>query len=108
MNWLKIENREFNGKKWEGRGWESKKIFFVWLKLKIEAKIICYPFTQICIISHKGTIFSQNKNSVSERIFIFRYKNVASKSFYQNKIHPFPLMLMQRNEMWYTYTPLAI
>jgi hypothetical protein len=28
MNWLKIENREFNGKKWEGRGWESKKIFF--------------------------------------------------------------------------------
>jgi hypothetical protein len=41
------------------------------------------------------------KNSVSECIFIFRYKNVASKSFYQNKIHPFPLMLMQRNEMWY-------
>jgi hypothetical protein len=36
---LKIENREFNGKKWEGRGWESKKIFFVWLKLKIETKM---------------------------------------------------------------------
>ena len=59
------------------------------------------PFTQIFIINHKGTIFSQNKNSVSECIFIFRYKNVASKSFYQNKIHPFPLMLMQRNEMWH-------
>jgi hypothetical protein len=58
--------------KWEGRGLESKKIFFVWLKLKIEAKIIFYPFTQICIISHKGTIFSQNKNSVSECIFIVR------------------------------------
>jgi hypothetical protein len=56
---LKIENREFNGKKWEGRGLESKKIFFVWLKLKIEAKIIFYPFTQICIISHNhcaGTV----------------------------------------------------
>jgi hypothetical protein len=39
MNWLKIENREFNGKKWEGKGWESKKIFFVWLKLKIETKM---------------------------------------------------------------------
>ena len=39
MNWLKIENRELNGKKWEGRGWESKKIFFVWLKLKIETKM---------------------------------------------------------------------
>jgi hypothetical protein len=58
-----------------------------------------YPFTQIFIISHKGTIFSQYKNSVSEYIFFFRYKNVASKSFYQNKIYPFPLMLMQRNEM---------
>ena len=56
----------------------------------------------------KWQIFSQNKNSVSECIFIFRYKNVASKSFYQNKIHPFPLMLMQRKEMWYTYTPLGI
>ena len=40
--------------------------------------------------------------------FFLRYKNVASKSFYQSKIHPFPLMLMQRNEMWYTYTPLGI
>jgi hypothetical protein len=28
MNWLKRKNREFNGKKWEGRGWESKKLFF--------------------------------------------------------------------------------
>ena len=25
MNWLNIENREFDGKKWEGMGWESKK-----------------------------------------------------------------------------------
>jgi hypothetical protein len=40
--------------------------------------------------------------------FFFSYKNVASKSFYKSKIHPFPLMLMQRNEMWYTYTPLGI
>jgi hypothetical protein len=28
MNWLKIENSECNGKKWEGRGWESKKLGF--------------------------------------------------------------------------------
>jgi hypothetical protein len=41
------------------------------------------------LLSHKGTFFSQNKISVSECIIIFRYKNVASKSFYQNKIHPF-------------------
>ena len=61
--------------------------------------LILYPFTQIFIISHKGTIFSQNKNYVSECIFFFRYKNVASKSFYQSKIHPFPLMLMQ-TEKW--------
>jgi hypothetical protein len=36
-------------------------------------------------------------------VIFFRYKNVASKSFYQNEIQPFPLMLMQRNEMWYMY-----
>jgi hypothetical protein len=41
-----------------GKGGDEnlKRFFFVWPKLKIEAKIICYPFTQICIISHKGTI----------------------------------------------------
>ena len=39
--------------------------------------LIFYPFSQIVIISHKGT-----KK-------IFRYKNVASKSFYQSKIHLF-------------------
>jgi hypothetical protein len=22
MNWLNIENREFDGKKWDGMGWE--------------------------------------------------------------------------------------
>ena len=31
--------------------------------------------------------------------FFFSYKNVASKSFDKSKIHPFPLMLMQRNKM---------
>jgi hypothetical protein len=37
---LKIENREFDGKKWEWRGRESKKNFyFVWFKLKIETKM---------------------------------------------------------------------
>jgi hypothetical protein len=35
----------------------KKKIMFI-------IKIV-YPFTQIFIISHKGTVFSQNKNSVS-------------------------------------------
>jgi hypothetical protein len=66
-----------------------------------------YPFTQIFSIGHKGTIVSQSKNSVSECIF-FSYKNVASKPFHKSEIHPFPLMIMQRNEMWYTYTPLGI
>jgi hypothetical protein len=53
------------------------------------------PFTHIFIIGHKGTIFSKNNNSVSECIF-FIYKNVASKPLYKSKIHPFPLMIMQR------------
>ena len=81
-----------------GKGGDEnlKRFFFVWLKLKIETKMIFYPFTQIFIISHKETIFSQNKKSFSECIFIFRYKNVASKSFYQNKIHPFHLMLIAK------------
>jgi hypothetical protein len=29
MNWLNIENHEFDGKKWEGMGWESKKNFIL-------------------------------------------------------------------------------
>ena len=33
--------------------------------------LIFYPFTHIFIIGHKGTIFSQNKNSVSECIFCY-------------------------------------
>ena len=33
--------------------------------------LIFYPFTHIFIIVHKGTIFSQNKNSVSECIFFY-------------------------------------
>jgi hypothetical protein len=32
--------------------------------------LIFYPFTQIFIIGHKGTIFFQNKNSVSECILL--------------------------------------
>jgi hypothetical protein len=39
MNWLNIENREFDGKKWEGMGWESKKNFILCsLKLKLKQK----------------------------------------------------------------------
>jgi hypothetical protein len=29
MNWLNIENREFDGKKWEGVWWESIKSFIL-------------------------------------------------------------------------------
>jgi hypothetical protein len=29
MNWLNLENREFDGKKWEGTGWKSKKNFIL-------------------------------------------------------------------------------
>jgi hypothetical protein len=59
-----------------------------------------YPFTQIFIIGHKGQFFPRTK-ILFQSAFLFSYKNVASK---KSKIHPFPLMLMQRNEMWYTYT----
>ena len=47
------------------------------------------------------------RNIASVCIF-FSYKNVASKSFYKCKNTFVPLMLMQRNEIWYTYTPLGI
>ena len=69
------------------------KIFCVCWKLYITAKK--YKWVKYC------------RNIASECIF-FSYKNVASKSFYKSKIHPFTLMLMQRNEIWYTYTPLGI
>ena len=58
MNWLKIENREFNGKKWEGRGWESKKNFLVWLlklKLKIETKMRKGKYVSKIKTDHLGT-----------------------------------------------------
>jgi hypothetical protein len=70
--------------------------------------VIVYLFTQIFIIGHKGTIFFPKQKFCFRVHFCFSCKNVASKSFYKSKIHPFPLMLMQRNEMWYTYTPLGI
>jgi hypothetical protein len=56
----------------------------------------------------KGQFFPRTKILFQSAFFIFRYKNIASKSLYQNKIHPFPLMQMQRNVLWYTYTPLGI
>ena len=43
--------------------------FVVFLSVLYMYGFDLYPFTQIFIISHKGTIFSQNKNSVSECIF---------------------------------------
>jgi hypothetical protein len=45
----------------------------------------------------------QFSTSTKKLHFFFSYTNVASKSFYKSKIHPLPLMLMQRNEMWCTY-----
>ena len=29
MNWLNIKNREIDGKKWVGMGWESKKNYIL-------------------------------------------------------------------------------
>jgi hypothetical protein len=55
----------------------------------------------------KGQFFPCTK-ILFQSAFVFSYKNVASESFYKSKIHHFPLMLMQRNEMWYTYTPLWV
>jgi hypothetical protein len=46
----------------------------------------------------KGQFFPRTK-ILFQSGFFFSYKNVASKSFYKSKIQPFPLMLMQRNEM---------
>jgi hypothetical protein len=41
---------------------------------------IFYPFTHIFIIDHKGTIFSQNKNSVSE-CFFFQLQKCSIEIF---------------------------
>jgi hypothetical protein len=54
--------------------------------------LIFYPFSQIVIISHKGT-----KK-------IFRYKNVASKSFYQSKIHFFSNANAKKWNVIHVYT----
>jgi hypothetical protein len=54
-----------------------------------------------------GTIFPEQTFCFRVHFF-FSYINVALKSFNKSKIHPFPLMLMQRNEMWYTNTLLGI
>ena len=40
-----------------------------------------YPFTQISIIGHKGTIFFPEQKFCFRMHFLFSYKNVASKSF---------------------------
>ena len=53
--------------------------------------LIFYPLAQIFIIGHKGTIFSLTQFCFRVHFF-FSYKNVASKSFYKSKIHPFPLI----------------
>jgi hypothetical protein len=54
-----------------------------------------------------GTIFPEQTFCFRVHFF-FSCRNVALKSFYKSKIHPFPLMLMQRNEIWYTNTLLGI
>ena len=55
-----------------------------------------YPYFLLLVI--KGQFFPRTK-ILFQSAFFFSYKNVASKYFYKSKIHPFPLMLMQRNEM---------
>jgi hypothetical protein len=56
MNWLKIENREFNGKKWEGRGWESKNILTVYT---------CITFLFFALaLGEKGVFYSDKKISM--------------------------------------------
>ena len=51
--------------------------------LSLYPNFYCWPEQKLCFRVH----------------FYFSYKNDASKSFYKGKIHPFPLMLIQRNEM---------
>jgi hypothetical protein len=65
------------------------------------------PFPIFLLLVIKGQFFPRT-NILFQSAFFCIYKNVASKSFDKSEIHPFPLMLMQRNEMWYTYTPLGI
>jgi hypothetical protein len=55
-----------------------------------------YPYFLLLVI--KGQFVPRTKFCFTVHFFS-RYKNVASKSFYKSKIHPFPLMLMQRDEM---------
>jgi hypothetical protein len=43
--------------------------------------LIFYPFIQIYIISRKGTIFSQNKNYVSEVHFYFQVQKCSIEIF---------------------------
>jgi hypothetical protein len=52
MNLLKIEIHEFDGKKWEGRGWESKKNFILCRLInKNDSNNIC----MLVINNPKGT-----------------------------------------------------
>jgi hypothetical protein len=65
--------------------------------IKVHADMSCKR-PLIFIIGHKVIIFFPEQKFCFRVYFVFSYKNVASKSFYKSKIHPFPLMLMQRNE----------
>jgi hypothetical protein len=56
-------------------------------------------FVENCILLPKSINELNIVEILLQSAFFFSYKNVASKSFYKSKIHPFPLMLMQRNEI---------
>ena len=77
----------------------------VYMNLLCSCVLYMYGFDFFTILPRflslviKGQFFSQNKILFQSAFFFFIYKNVASKSFYKSKIHPFLLMLMHRNEM---------
>jgi hypothetical protein len=56
-------------------------------------------FVENCILLPKGITELNIVEILLQSALFSVTKNVASKSFYKSKIHPFPLMLMQRNEI---------
>jgi hypothetical protein len=56
------------------------------------------------IIGHKGTTFFPEQKFCFRVHFFFSYKNIASKSFYKSKIHPFPNANAKKWNVIHVYT----
>jgi hypothetical protein len=47
----------------------------------------------------KGQFFPRTNKCI-----FFQLQKCSNETYKKSKIHPIPLMIMQRHEMWYTYT----